>query len=75
MLLIIPRRRQQHYYKAHAYRVTPGPGVKGRLSVDGEVYPFEEFQVEVHRGLATLLSPHGHFAPEFSLKGEGKPAS
>lgn len=52
------------YYKAYAYRVKP-LGTKGVLSVDGENFLFEEFQVEVHPGLATLLSPHGYYAADF----------
>jgi sphingosine kinase len=39
---------------------------KGRLSVDGEIYPFKEFQVEVHQRLGTLLSCHGYYAADFS---------
>ncbi|KAF8964016.1 ATP-NAD kinase-like domain-containing protein [Flammula alnicola] len=53
-----------HYVKAHAYRVKPLQK-KGYLAVDGEPYPFEEFQVEVHQGLATLLSLYGHYAARF----------
>ncbi|EKM82646.1 hypothetical protein AGABI1DRAFT_104558, partial [Agaricus bisporus var. burnettii JB137-S8] len=34
-----------HYVKAHAYRVKPLKK-KGSLAVDGELYPFKEFQVE-----------------------------
>jgi len=52
------------YIKAHAYRVKPLKK-KGHLSVDGEMYPFEEFQVEVHQCLGTLLSPYGHYAVDF----------
>ncbi|KAH6918534.1 ATP-NAD kinase-like domain-containing protein [Coprinopsis sp. MPI-PUGE-AT-0042] len=52
------------YYKAHAYRVKPLVP-KGNLSIDGERYPFEEFQVEVHQGLGTLLSSVGRFAVDF----------
>ncbi|KAJ6502527.1 ATP-NAD kinase-like domain-containing protein [Mycena sanguinolenta] len=51
------------YIKAHAYRVKP-LSPKGAIAVDGEVFPFEEFQVETHQGLATLLSPYGHYAAE-----------
>ncbi|KDQ60793.1 hypothetical protein JAAARDRAFT_31774 [Jaapia argillacea MUCL 33604] len=58
----------QHYFKAYAYRVTPH-SLKGCLAVDGEAYPFEEFQVEVHPKLATLLSPHGRYASEFVVPG------
>jgi len=53
----------QHYFKVHAYRAKPlGSGF---LSVDGEAYPFEEFQVEAHAGLGTTLSMTGHYAVEF----------
>ncbi|KAJ8462809.1 hypothetical protein ONZ45_g17802 [Pleurotus djamor] len=52
------------YFKAHAYRVkTLAP--KGSLSVDGEAFPFKEYQVEVHKGLGNLLSPHGTYAADF----------
>ncbi|KAJ7461511.1 ATP-NAD kinase-like domain-containing protein [Mycena latifolia] len=51
------------YIKAYAYRVKP-LSPKGALAVDGEIFPFQEFQVEAHQRLATLLSPHGHYAAE-----------
>ncbi|KAJ7449854.1 ATP-NAD kinase-like domain-containing protein [Mycena latifolia] len=51
------------YIKAYAYRVKP-LSPEGALAVDGEIFPFQEFQVEAHQGLATLLSPHGHYAAE-----------
>ncbi|KAJ7940613.1 ATP-NAD kinase-like domain-containing protein [Mycena leptocephala] len=53
------------YIKAYAYRVKP-LAPKGALSVDGEIFPFEEFQVETHQGLATLLSPQGYYAADFA---------
>jgi sphingosine kinase len=57
-----------HYFKAHAYRVTPAtPGAKVCLSVDGEAYPFGAFQVEVHPGVARILSPEGRYMPVFTL--------
>ncbi|KAJ6596937.1 ATP-NAD kinase-like domain-containing protein [Mycena vulgaris] len=59
------------YIKAHAYRVKP-MRPKGSLAVDGEIFPFEEFQVEAHQGLATLLSPHGHYAAEFAPRPKRK---
>ncbi|KAF9500827.1 hypothetical protein BDN71DRAFT_1381184 [Pleurotus eryngii] len=52
------------YFKAHAYRVKPLTP-NGALSVDGEPFPFEEYQVEVHQGLGTLLSPHGVYVADF----------
>ncbi|KAJ7774885.1 ATP-NAD kinase-like domain-containing protein [Mycena metata] len=52
-----------NYVKASAYRVKP-LSPKGAFAVDGEVFPFEEYQVEAHQGLATLLSPYGYYAAE-----------
>ncbi|KAF8163335.1 ATP-NAD kinase-like domain-containing protein [Crassisporium funariophilum] len=54
-----------HYIKAHAYRIKPLQK-KGYLAVDGEPFPFEEFQVEVHKSLGTLLSPYGRYAADFA---------
>jgi len=55
----------QHYIKARAYRVKPmGPGY---LAIDGEEIPFEDFQVEVHQGMASFLSPVGRYAVEFEV--------
>ncbi|OBZ75597.1 Sphingoid long chain base kinase 4 [Grifola frondosa] len=59
----------QHYFKAHAYRIEPHSS-EGLLAIDGEAYPFEAYQVEVHQGLATLLSPYGYYQADFNLPGE-----
>lgn len=56
----------QHYWKARAYRVEPLTS-KSCLSVDGEAYPFEPFQVECHREMATVLSPCGYYQAQFDL--------
>ncbi|KAK0239940.1 ATP-NAD kinase-like domain-containing protein [Armillaria nabsnona] len=61
-----------HYIKAHAYRMKP-LAPKGALSVDGEMFPFEAFEVEVHQKLATLLSPHGYYAADFLPRGSKSP--
>lgn len=53
-----------HYAKVHAYRIKPLEKT-GCLAVDGEAFPFEQYQVEVHQGLGTLLSPYGHYAAKF----------
>ncbi|KAJ4000735.1 ATP-NAD kinase-like domain-containing protein [Lentinula boryana] len=53
-----------HYVKAEAYRIKP-LSKKGYLSIDGESYPFEEFQVEVLPKLANLLSSHGYYNASF----------
>ncbi|KAL2871996.1 putative sphingosine kinase (SphK) [Aspergillus lucknowensis] len=45
--------------KALAYRLTPREK-EGYISVDGEKIPFEAFQVEIHKGLGTVLSKSGH---------------
>jgi len=61
----------QHYFKATAYRVKPHIS-KSYISVDGEAFPFEEFQVEVLKGLGTLMSPYGRYATDL-LRGSKKP--
>ncbi|KAF8905782.1 ATP-NAD kinase-like domain-containing protein [Gymnopilus junonius] len=53
-----------HYIKAHAYRIKPLKD-RGYFAVDGESLPFKEFQVEVHKGLGTFLSPFGYYAAKF----------
>lgn len=45
--------------KALAYRLVPHQK-EGYISVDGEQVPFEALQVEVHKGLGTVLSKSGH---------------
>jgi len=55
----------EHYFKAEAYRIEP-LSTRSCLSVDGEVFPFEPFQVEVHKGLARVLSPYGYYCADFS---------
>lgn len=62
---------QLQYIKAYAYRVKP-LSAKGAIAVDGEIFPFEEFQVEAHQGLATLLSPHGYYAADFAPRSTPK---
>lgn len=55
---------QQHYYKAHAYRVEPA-SAKGWLSVDGEAFPLEPYEVEVRPRLGTVLSMYGSYQLDF----------
>lgn len=43
------------YKKVKAYRIIPKDRQEGYISIDGERIPFEPFQVEVHRGLGTVL--------------------
>ncbi|KAF9218433.1 hypothetical protein BS17DRAFT_791452 [Gyrodon lividus] len=54
------------YFKATAYRAKPLTA-HGVLMVDGEAYPFEEFQIEVLHRLGTLLSPYQHYAADFKV--------
>ncbi|TBU50861.1 ATP-NAD kinase-like domain-containing protein [Dichomitus squalens] len=61
----------QHYFKAYAYRVEP-LAPKGYLSIDGEAYPHETFEAEVHQGLGTFLSMYGHYMNDFSLPPDRK---
>jgi hypothetical protein len=46
--------------KISGYRLTPKRRNAGYISVDGEKVPFEHFQVEVHKGLGTVLSRSGY---------------
>ncbi|KAF7294907.1 DAGKc domain-containing protein [Mycena indigotica] len=55
------------YVKAHAYRVKP-LSKNGALAVDGEIFPFEEFQVETHPKLGNLLSLYGSYVADFAQK-------
>jgi len=48
------------YQKISAYRIIPRNQKDGYISIDGERVPFEGFQVEVHKGLGTVLSKSGH---------------
>ncbi|KAI9728718.1 MAG: sphinganine kinase lcb4 [Chrysothrix sp. TS-e1954] len=60
-----------HYWKAEGFRVVPRPrqsksrrrslneSREGMIAIDGEKFPFKPFQVEVHRGLGTVLSKSG----------------
>ncbi|KAF2461093.1 sphingosine kinase [Lineolata rhizophorae] len=51
-----------NYRKVTGYRITPRAcekGEDGHISVDGEKFPFEPFQAEVHKGLGTTLSRTG----------------
>ncbi|KAF8550294.1 hypothetical protein OG21DRAFT_1468925 [Imleria badia] len=54
------------YYKASAYRAKPLTA-SGALMVDGEAFPFEEFQIEVLHRLGTLLSPYPYYAADFKV--------
>ena len=61
--------------KITGLRVTPKYGGKGSkkgyLSVDGEKYPCEPFQIEMHKGLGTVLSKR-QGVYEYSPEWEGK---
>ncbi|RAH50534.1 uncharacterized protein BO95DRAFT_497904 [Aspergillus brunneoviolaceus CBS 621.78] len=48
-----------HMRKVLAYRLSPRAS-EGWISVDGERYPFEPFQVEVHQGLGRVLARSLH---------------
>ncbi|KAK6063005.1 diacylglycerol kinase catalytic domain-containing protein [Seiridium cupressi] len=48
------------YRKIVAYRLTPKQ-TDGYISIDGERIPFDPFQVEIHQGLATVLSKGGRY--------------
>ena len=48
------------YRKITGYRIRPKSQEQGYISIDGERFPFEPFQAEVHKGLGTVLSKTGH---------------
>ncbi|KAI9893536.1 MAG: sphinganine kinase lcb4 [Vezdaea aestivalis] len=55
------------YRKVKGYRIVPKQGDgQGFVSIDGERFPFEPFQAEVHEGLGTVLGKSGHL---FEAKG------
>ncbi|KAI1322042.1 sphingoid long chain base kinase-like protein [Xylariaceae sp. FL0255] len=49
------------YRKVAAYRFTPKDQETGLIDIDGEEIPFEPFQVEIHRGLGTVLTKSGRY--------------
>lgn len=50
-----------NYQKISGFRLTPKMegGKGGFIAIDGEKFPLEPFQAEVHRGLGTVLSKSG----------------
>ena len=43
------------YRKVLAYRWTPKNQDKGYISIDGESFPFEPFQAEIHKGMGRVI--------------------
>jgi len=54
------------YFKASAYRAKPLTP-HGVLMVDGEAFPFEEFEIGVLPCRGTLLSSYPHYAVDFNV--------
>jgi len=54
-----------HYMKCTGYRVTP-LAKQGFVSIDGERFPYEPFEVRVQKGMASFLSPTGKFVNDFA---------
>jgi len=50
--------------KARAYRVKL-LSKEGYLSIDGEPYEYQDFQLEVHQKLGHFLSPYGYYKAPF----------
>lgn len=66
------------YFKATAYTAKPLDDSNGALVIDGELFPLQEFRVDVLPRHATVLSPYPHYAPEFTVideKGTSKDPS
>ena len=52
------------YYKVEAYRMIPAESIANRfIAFDGEGFPVQPFQVEVHRGMGRILSVVGGYQP------------
>lgn len=52
---------QINYRKISGFRIIPNKTRQdGQISIDGEKFPFQPFQTEVHPGLGTVLSRRGH---------------
>jgi len=50
------------YRKISAYRIIPRENSpKGYISIDGESFPWEPFQAEIHHGLGLTLSKKGGY--------------
>ncbi|KAK0620931.1 ATP-NAD kinase-like domain-containing protein, partial [Immersiella caudata] len=50
------------YRKISAYRIIPRENCpKGYISIDGESFPWEPFQAEIHQGLGLTLSKKGGY--------------
>jgi sphingosine kinase len=58
-MIIMTWSLQQNYLKVSTLRVTPTG--KGYLSVDGEAYPFEPFELQIHTGIIRFLSLDGYY--------------
>lgn len=50
------------YRKVLAYRWIPRNQDVGYISIDGESYPFEPFQAEMHKGLGTVIMKNRQLA-------------
>ncbi|GAA5983645.1 hypothetical protein JCM10908_000365 [Rhodotorula pacifica] len=57
------------YLKVKSYRLNFTPKQGGCISIDGEEVPYEAFQVEVHQGLARVLSPTGRWEGRRQISG------
>nr|CAG8554004.1 7763_t:CDS:10 [Entrophospora candida] len=51
------------YYKIEAFRLTP-KNKSGYISIDGESFKFEPFQVEVHPQLISVIGMEGKYFPK-----------
>nr|CAG8550700.1 4256_t:CDS:10 [Entrophospora candida] len=56
------------YYKIEAFRLTP-KNKSGYISIDGESFKFEPFQVEVHPQLISVIGMEGKYFPKFLSTG------
>lgn len=54
------------YHKISAYRWIPRNQDSGYISVDGESFPFEPYQAEIHKGLGTVIMKNDQIAGALS---------
>lgn len=61
--------RSLTYLKVKSYRLNFTPKQGGCISIDGEEVPYEAFQVEVHKGLARVMSLTGRWEGRRRIQG------
>lgn len=61
--------RSLTYLKVKSYRLSFPPKQGSCISIDGEEVPYEAYQVEMHQGLARVMSVTGRWEGRRPLEG------